>query len=616
MINIDETIQTTYELQPKMILHIIGCLLQANPTKVIEYYGSWLRNTILLIENSTFVASFAPNKDAIITLSNVNLVFKGPVVFSKISVDLRLLATNSKITFYGYVEFSKITTSTLIDGSVYFNLNIMEDAYIKIINNKISGHLFSITNDRNHLYKFCYFQFYRIWDHETFSFMEPEIEIASENARKAFDDNTKNINCKWYQGSHYYGLNPLQVYSQHFIVKFTKNNTKSFPFDTGLLCKCQGSHKDCSTNLLEPIFPGQTLKLPIRLNKIILKDTLPISVKVYDSDSPHTICKVSSLLEAEQEVFTNCTEITYNILSENIQYCKLILYNVDYEFPTIYFIKLLKCPAGFSYSTMEKKCVCDPSLHSELFISACDINDQTIQRPTNSWISATTHNNSYTYHISLHCPFHYCLPHSSHLNFSTPNSQCQFNRSGLLCGHCQQGLSTVFSSLNCQDCSNTYVLLIIPIAMMGVMVVILLFYLNLTVTDGTINAFILYSNILSINSSIFFPQANKFTPAYTFISLANLDLGIQTCFYNGMDDYAKMWLQLAFPFYLIFIATLIIITSHYSTTIQRLTARRALPVLAILFLLSYTKILSIVSSVLFFNSTITHLYSYPVNILH
>ena len=59
--------------------------------------------------------------------------------------------------------------------------------------------------------------------------------------------------------------------------------------------------------------------------------------------------------------------------------------------------------------------------------------------------------------------------------------------------------------------------------------------------------------------------------------------------------------------YLRFIATLIIITSRYSTTIQRLTARRALPVLATLFLLSYTKILRIVSSVLFFYSTITHL---------
>ena len=68
-----------------------------------------------------------------------------------------------------------------------------------------------------------------------------------------------------------------------------------------------------------------------------------------------------------------------------------------------------------------------------------------------------------------------------------------------------------------------------------------------------------------------------------------------------------MWLQLVFPFYLIFIITLIIITSCYSTTVQRLTACRALPVLATLFLLSYTKILRIVCTVVFFYSTITHL---------
>ena len=185
--------------------------------------------------------------------------------------------------------------------------------------------------------------------------------------------------------------------------------------------------------------------------------------------------------------------------------------------------------------------------------------------------------------------------------------QCQFNRSGLLCGHCQQGLSTIFSSFHCQQCSSTYLLIIIPIAVAGIVLVLLLFVLNLTVTDGTINGFILYANIISINTPVIFTELNHFTPTYTFISLVNSNLGIQTCFYNGMDDYAKMWLQLAYPFYLIFIATLIIITSRYSTTIQRLTARRALPVLATLFLLSYTKILRIVCSVLFFYSTITHL---------
>ena len=264
----------------------------------------------------------------------------------------------------------------------------------------------------------------------------------------------------------------------------------------------------------------------------------------------------------------------------------------------------MKCSTGFV--KIDKRCQCDPVL-VQYGITNCNIDDQTILRPANSWISATTHNNSYTYHISLNCPFHYCLPHSSHLNFSNSNSQCQFDRSGFLCGHCQQGLSTVLSSSYCQHCSSIYLLLTIPIAVVGFILVLLLFTLNLTVTDGTINGFILYVNIISINTPVFFTELNHFTPAYTFISFVNLNLGIQTCFYNGMDDYAKMWLQLAFPFYLIFIATLIIITSRYSTTIQRLTTRRALPVLATLFLLSYTKILCIVSSVLFFYSTITHL---------
>ena len=190
----------------------------------------------------------------------------------------------------------------------------------------------------------------------------------------------------------------------------------------------------------------------------------------------------------------------------------------------------------------------------------------------------------------------------------TPNSQCQFNRSGLLCGQCQQNLSATFGSSNCQLCSNIYLLLIIPITTAGLLLVFILFCINLTVTDGTINAFIMYTNIIGINDHVFFTDTKHvFTPAYTFISLANLDLGIQICFYNGMDDYAKMWLQLAFPFYLMFIATLLIITSHYSITVQRLTVRRALPVLATLFLLSYTKILHTVSSVLFSYSTITHL---------
>ena len=269
-----------------------------------------------------------------------------------------------------------------------------------------------------------------------------------------------------------------------------------------------------------------------------------------------------------------------------------------------------------SYYTQEGYCWCDPILSSYIpSLTHCNIDDQTIPRPANSWISAHTVNNSHSYHVSLHCPFDYCLPHSSHLNLSTPDSQCQFNRSGLLCGQCQQGLSAVFGSSQCQQCSNVYLLIIILIGIAGVILVLLLFILNLTVTNGDINAFLLYVNIISINSSIFIQNNGPGKAIHTFISLANLDLGITTCFYNGMDNYAKAWLQLMFPAYLILIATSLIIASRYSGRIQRLTARRALPVLATLFLLSYTKVLLLVSSVLFFYSTTTHLPSNKTTVL-
>ena len=74
-----------------------------------------------------------------------------------------------------------------------------------------------------------------------------------------------------------------------------------------------------------------------------------------------------------------------------------------------------------------------------------------------------------------------------------------------------------------------------------------------------------------------------------------------------MDSYVKMWLQLFFPCFLIFIAVFIIISSRYSTRILRLTYARSLPVLATLFLLSYTGVLRVVLNVLFSYHVITQL---------
>jgi len=150
----------------------------------------------------------------------------------------------------------------------------------------------------------------------------------------------------------------------------------------------------------------------------------------------------------------------------------------------------------------------------------------------------------------------------------------------MLCSQCQHPLSMVFGSSRCIKCTNVYILIALIVLVAGIILVVLLIFLNLTVTNETINRITFYANIVSINDSVFLINDNVFKPLEALNSFINLDLGIETCFYDGMDSYAKMWLQLFFPSYLIIIAISIIISSCYSTRILRLTYTRSLPVLA------------------------------------
>ena len=90
----------------------------------------------------------------------------------------------------------------------------------------------------------------------------------------------------------------------------------------------------------------------------------------------------------------------------------------------------------------------------------------------------------------------------------------------------------------------------ILIVLAGLSLVTSVYLLNLAVTNATINGIIFDANIIGINDTVFLMSDNVYKPLRVFISFANLDLGIQTCFYDGMDSYVKMWLQLFFPSYL------------------------------------------------------------------
>ena len=416
-----------------------------------------------------------------------------------------------------------------------------------------------------------------------------------------------NKKCTWLKDTIFQKMNANVSIIYHEVVKsnntFVKKTFKKRLIPLSV-CPCwsNGSY-NCYEAHVYSVFPGQVL----HMNLIVSPRWSDVFSTIVAANAIDDDCSIVDGYQLSQTHFNNgCNIYSYTIWpnNESIKECKLFI-GLS-EMPEMFYAEIKPCPVGFTLISSIKACCCDPLLNNDkLSITSCNINDGTILRPANSWIFAETANISHSYDVSPQCPFDYCLPHPSHLNLSDPDSQCQFKRTGVLCGECKQGLSTVLGSPRCKHCSNFYVFTVIPIAIAGIVLVIMLFTFNLTVTNGIINTLIFYVNIISINYSQFCFDSHS--PDCTILSLFNLDLGIETCFYDGMDGYTKMWLQLAFPSYLMIIAFTLIIGSRHSTKLQRLTANRVLKVLATLFLLSYTKVLLTTCQVLFFFSPVTHL---------
>ena len=249
-------------------------------------------------------------------------------------------------------------------------------------------------------------------------------------------------------------------------------------------------------------------------------------------------------------------------------------------------ILIRPCPMGFVLSSTAGGCVCEGRLMT--YTNSCNITDQTILREGNFWVGYGNESNSLI--LGPHCPFGYCKLEPVQFKLNDTDLQCAYNRSGLLCGSCQPGLSLVLGSNRCLRCSNNYLSLLIVFAVAGITLVLFLLACKLTVASGTINGLVFYANVVFLNKSTFFP-VGAMNPLTVFIAWLNLDFGIETCFYDGMDAYAKMWLQFVFPLYVIALAGLIILLSRFSPRLTRLLGRNPVAVLATLFLLSFTRLL-------------------------
>lgn len=261
---------------------------------------------------------------------------------------------------------------------------------------------------------------------------------------------------------------------------------------------------------------------------------------------------------------------------------------------TQFTVNLLNCTEGFIYE--ENSCVCDSRLESVGI--TCDSSTKNITIRNGFWIGTGPNGDL----VVQECIQDYCRLGEKVVKPQDFDSQCNlgFNRTGILCGECKEGYSIVFGSNRCHKCHNSKLLLIAFFATAGIGIILGISFLQLTISEGYLNGVLFYSNIVGLYIP-FFAEGSPVTQLFIPIAFLNLDLGIETCFYNGMDSLSRAWLHFLFPVYLYILMLGIILLAKRSDRIAKRFSRSgfsATNLFATLIMMSYTSLLQNCAEVL------------------
>ena len=540
--------------------------------------------TSFIFRNVSFHFNKVPNKNDVYPAAVV-IVNIHDVIFDQIEVSNHnttgLVGINSVITFNKNNTF--VNNSGIYGGGIALyessQLVLKNQAYIYFVNNHASesgGGIFTSQLLVPDIYTKCSFQVTRNGKASVY-FVNNKANISGDVLYGGKIDN-----CSFDDLFHYHQQRGPSVVSS----------------DPIQVCFCASDKPNCSIpNMNITAMPGIDVNIPLAtvgskdgLTKGVIKLTSSDSSSIVQIDNNRlnaTCTNVIFKLNANPD-FLNATNIYATLESSIIDPLQ------DHRAKVID-VTIESCPIGFIL--VNDTCICRSELNTPPII--CDVKTEIVTRDGNMWIGYK--NNSDCLIVYQNCPFDYCNDNTIHFKVTSPNAQCLYNRSGLLCGQCVDGLSLMLGSNQCGQCTNDYLTLITVFAVAGIALVAFVIILNLTVSVGTINGLIFYANILKIYEHILFLNG-CITFISLFISWLNLDLGIETCFYHGMNSCYKTWLQFIFPGYVWFLVILIIILSQYSSKVVRLVGRQAIPVLATMILLSYTKLIRTVFRILHYTN--------------
>ena len=287
----------------------------------------------------------------------------------------------------------------------------------------------------------------------------------------------------------------------------------------------------------------------------------------------------------------SCTNVSFRLFcttqrSEEIKEVHLTVHEGSIQL-TLH-ITMMSCPFGFS--RIHGACVCDSFIITQKIASICNIDTTSITILSGKWLG---HIQNITYGFASVCPTGYCISNLIDIDMTQNDYICHPNRRGTLCGDCVEGYSIVLGSDDCQRChTNLFLLLVIVFGVAGIAVVLILFFLRVTISSKVLGGIVFFANMTEVSLRDSLTEGHMYGHILNIIfSLLNLNLGFGICFFKGMTALYKTALQFVFPVYLWLIVVVLVLLSRFSTQIANVTSHSSIQVLATLLYLSFAKLL-------------------------
>ncbi|XP_020603402.1 uncharacterized protein LOC110042376 [Orbicella faveolata] len=220
-------------------------------------------------------------------------------------------------------------------------------------------------------------------------------------------------------------------------------------------------------------------------------------------------------------------------------------------------LKLRNCHAGFSFSNGTCKCMNPVKDKQARGVSHCSPDGKDLYVKQGYWAGKV--NGTFSTFV---CPDGYCESWDSSAKDYLYNEDqvCRQGRKqgSILCGQCEANHSVTIGGERCKpECTNLYLLLLIPFALVLLLIVMGIMLIDLDVFTGYLNAWVYSYQVMRylVPDGFLFNNFSEFV-----IALTNCQIKVGSnsfCLVKGLDDADKLMVMYLIPVYVIVIVVLL-----------------------------------------------------------